>query len=130
MKTMYFIKIDDKAVVGFAKYNGVGLVSAIIDRKGKTDREIEQNFSCRFAAQNAFHDVKGDKMRWNFVWLDYDKVIESNQPALPIPPAPKQKPKLYEIKKQDCGFFVVKHDEELLTEDEVKLALFAKSVNE
>lgn len=130
MKTMYFIKIDDNAVVGFAKHNGVGLVSAVIDRQNKTDRQIEQTFSNRFAAQNAFHDVKGDKMRWNFVWLDYDKVIESNQPVLPIPPAPKAKPKLYEIKKQDTGFLVVKHDEELLTEDEVKLALFAKSANE
>lgn len=130
MKTIYLIKIDNKAVVGFSKYNGVGLVSAVIDRNGKTDRQIEQNFSGRFAAQNAFHDVKGDGVRWNFVWLDYDKVIESNQPVLPIPPAPKTKPKLYEIKKQDSGFFVVKHDEELLTEDEVKLALFAKSANE
>lgn len=130
MKTMYFIKVGDKAVVGFAKYNGVNLVSAVIDRKGKTDRQIEQSFSQRFAAQNAYHDVKGDNLRWNFVWLDYDKVIESNQPVLPIPPVPKSKPKLYEIKKQDTGFLVVKHDQELLDEDEVKLALFAKSANE
>lgn len=129
MKTVYFIKIDDKAVVGFAKHNGVGLVSAVIDRKGKTDREIEQSFSGRFAAQNGFHGVKGDGARWNFVWLDYDKVIKSNQPELPIP-QPKVKPKLYEIKKQDSGFLVVKHDQELLDEDEVKMALFAKSANE
>ena len=129
MKTIYLIKIDNKAVVGFSKYNGVGLASAVIDRKGKTDRQIEQSFSARFAAQNGFHGVKGDGVHWNFVWLDYDKVIKSNQPELPIP-QPKVKPKLYEIQKQDSGFFVVKHDQELLDEDEVKLALFAKSANE
>lgn len=129
MKTLYLIKIDNKAVVGFSKYNGVGLVSAVIDRKGKTDRQIEQSFSGRFAAQNAFHDVKGDRVHWNFVWLDYDKVIKSNQPELPIP-QPKVKPKLYEIQKQNDGFLVVKHEQELLDEDEVKLALFAKSANE
>lgn len=129
MKTLYLIKIDNKAVVGFSKYNGVGLVSAVIDRKGESDRQIEQNFSARFAAQNAFHGVKGDRVHWSFVWLDYDKVIKSNQPELPIP-QPKVKPKLYEIQKQNDGFLVVKHDQELLDEDEVKLALFAKSANE
>ena len=66
--------------------------------------------------------------------MDYDKVITCNKLEFPakeffVPAKKSSKPKIYEIQNKDGGFLVVKHDHELLDEDEVKLKLFEKSVN-
>ena len=136
-KVMYFIKVG-KGVVGFAMQNGVSLVSSLIDSTNMSKREIERNFVARFAAQRIFAIGKGNSdggLHWEFEWLDYDKVITCNLFQLPLEQTTKpvkktSKPKIYEIQNKDGGFFVVKHDKELLDEDEVKLKLFEKSVNE
>lgn len=131
---MYLIKVGD-GVTGFAMQSGVGLLSSMINAKGMTKRQIESNFVSRFAAQRLYAVGKGKSdggVHWEFVWLDYDKVITcGNQQEFSIekPVVKSCKPKIYEIKEKDNGFLVVKHDQELLDEDEVKLKLFEKSVN-
>lgn len=133
-KVMYLIKVGD-GVTGFAMQSGVGLLSSMINAKGMTKRQIESNFVSRFAAQRLYAVGKGKSdggVHWEFVWLDYDKVITcGNQQEFFIekPAVKSGKPKIYEIKEKDNGFLVVKHDQELLDEDEVKLKLFEKSVN-
>lgn len=133
-KVMYLIKVGD-GVTGFAMQNGVGLLSSMINAKGMTKRQIESNFVARFAAQRLYAVGKGKSdggVHWEFIWLDYDKVITcGNQQEFFIekPVVKSCKPKIYEIKEKDNGFLVVKHDQELLDEDEVKLKLFEKSVN-
>lgn len=133
-KVIYFIKVGD-GVTGFAVQNGVGLLSSMINAKGMTKRQIESNFVSRFAAQRLYAVGRGKSdggVHWEFVWLDYDKVITcGNQQEFFIekPVVKSCKPKIYEIKEKDNGFLVVKHDQELLDEDEVKLKLFEKSVN-
>ena len=133
-KVIYFIKVGN-GVLGFAIQNGVGLLSSMIDATGMKKRDIETNFVARFAAQRLYAVGKGKSdggVHWEFEWLDYDKVINcGNQQEFFIekPAVKSGKPKIYEIKEKDSGFLVVKHDQELLDEDEVKLKLFEKSVN-
>ena len=131
-RVMYLMRVGN-GVVGFALIKGVSMVISMVDASKETTRSIERNFVSRFSAQRIFAVGNGQAdggKHWEFVWLDYNNVIKSNQPDLPLETKKSGKPKIYEIQNKDGGFMVIKHDQELLDEDEVKLKLFAKSVNE
>lgn len=123
-KVMYLIKVGD-GVTGFAMQSGVGLLSSMINAKGMTKRQIESNFVSRFAAQRLYAVGKGKSdggVHWEFVWLDYDKVITcGNQQEFFIekPAVKSGKPKIYEIKENGNEYSLIKHEKELLTSDEV-----------
>lgn len=129
-KIMYLIRVQ-QGVIGFADENGLGLGSFIIDTGKETRRSIEQKFVSRFSSQR--HNIKGKNHfvdgRWEFVWLDFNTIAKLEQPDLDLPEVKnKSKSKIYEIVNQDKGFLIVKHDKELLDEDEVKERLFENSV--
>ena len=126
MKTkIHLLRVDDKVVVGFAKYGNFGLASAIIGTGNLTKREIEAKMTTRFHSQMHQLKLKGIKDSFGgfvFEWLNYDNVIGSSNHLLSC----SSKPKIYSIEEKDGRFKVVKCESELLDEDEVKVELLKR----
>lgn len=118
---------------------GVPLASAVLHGKGMSRGEVERAVRDRFHSQ--FHNDKANaklvdrkRLNWEIRWIDPKEAAELGRAERPVQEplmdiAPKRKPKIYEVLDDGKGLRLIRHDAELLDEDEAKLKLFEMAVN-
>ena len=140
MINIILVKHDDKNYTAFGKRDGVMLSSVLHLQEKASKKEIERILSVRFGSQAVKVRKDGINMAnvrsrniYNFQWVDFESIENwINKPLkLTVTPEVKNtKPKLYEIKSHpNGGLTLIKHDNELLDEDEAKIKLFEAAAN-
>lgn len=143
MINIIVVKHDDKNYTAFGKREGVVLSSTVHLEEPESKRQIEKMLSVRFGSQTVKARTDGIDIKkstgkgiYNFQWVDFESVENWLNKPLDLPAAPaapvvkKAKPKLYEVQiNPNGGLTLIKHEKELLDEDEAKIRLFEAAVN-
>lgn len=140
MINIIVVKHDDKNYTAFGKREGATLSSTIHLEEPESKRQIEKILSVRFGSQIVKARTDGVNIKkstgkgiYNFQWVDFESVENWINKPLDLPAAPvvkKAKPKLYEVQiNPNGGLTLIKHEKELLDEDEAKIRLFEAAVN-
>lgn len=119
---------------------GKPLASAVRCKGNDSRKHIENQILNRFASQwmEWKHKgvqqakVSGARVGFAIYWIDQRAIIDlalGSAPQQQMMPITSRKPKLYEVTVVEGGLKLIKHDAELLDEDEAKLKLFERAVN-
>lgn len=143
--TIIMMNLGDGVVSGFGYLDGIPAGSCILSRNRddmpQTQTDLEKMMKTRLYSQVVEWQKYGKKRRangksvgWNIVWIDPQDVIDlaynSKPVQIPLLNEPiKAKPKIYEVLDDGNGLRLIKHDKELLDEDEAKIKLFETAVN-
>lgn len=141
MKNVFFISNLGKDVYMAWGYREDMPMATVVRCKESLSRdEIEQMVWGRFAVQfmewkyrgYSQKSKKGTRLDHSFLWVDAETINETVLAGAPqqLPLIDtNRKPKIYEVAVVDGGLKLIKHDAELLDEDEAKLKLFERAVN-
>lgn len=143
--TIVMMDLGDGVVSGFGYLDGIPAGSCILSRNRDdmphTQQDLEKMMKLRLYSQviewqkhGKKRHGKGKRMEWDIVWVDPQDVIvlaHNGKPVqIPLLSEPiKSKPKIYEVVDDGNGLRLIKHDKELLDEDEAKIKLFETAVN-
>ena len=145
---VYVISVGKGIYTAMDWYFGVPVSTSLLYRKETKKKTIEKDIMCRFRSQVAVwktyglrHEKLDGRVAWSFKYIDFDQFIKMYPQAvvnMPFDNTGKKEvsssnglKKLYEITQGENGEYIVKkHDEELLDENQVKLILFQKVVNQ
>ena len=145
---IYVISVGKGIYTAMGWYFGVPVSTSLLYRKETKKKTIEKDIISRFRSQVAVwktrglhHEKPAGRVAWNFKYIDFDQFIKMYLQAvvnMPFDNTDKKEvsssnglKKLYEITQGEYGEYIVKkHDEELLDENQVKLVLFQKVVNQ
>lgn len=143
--TIIMMNLGDGIVSGFGYLDGIPTGSCILSRNRndmpQKQKDLEKMMKTRLYSQVVEWQKYGKKrladgkrMEWNIVWIDPQDVIDlayNGKPVqIPLLNEPiKAKPKIYEVLDDGNGLRLIKHDKELLDEDEAKIKLFETAVN-
>lgn len=144
--TIVMMNLGDGVVSGFGYLDGIPAGSCILSRNRddmpQTQNDLEKMMKARLYSQVIEWQKYGKKrsanrkrMEWDIVWVDpqdvMDLVNNGNKPVqIPLLSEPiESKPKIYEVVDDGNGLRLIKHDKELLDEDEAKIKLFETAVN-
>lgn len=139
------INLGDGVVSGFGYLDGIPAGSCILSRNRddmpQAQKDLEKMMKVRLYSQVIEWQKYGKKLsanrervEWDIVWVDPQDVIDlanNGKPVqIPLLNEPiKAKPKIYEVLDDGNGLRLIKHDKELLDEDEAKIKLFETAVN-
>lgn len=143
--TIIMINLGDGVVSGFGYLDGIPAGSCILSRNRddmpQAQKDLEKMMKVRLYSQVIEWQKYGKKLsanrervEWDIVWVDPQDVIDlanNGKPVqIPLLNEPiKAKPKIYEVLDDGNGLRLIKHDKELLDEDEAKIKLFETAVN-
>lgn len=143
--TIIMMNLGDGVVSGFGYLDGIPAGSCILSRNRddmpQTQQDLEKMMKARLYSQviewqkyGKKRLTNGKRMEWDIVWVDPLAVIDlanNGKPVqIPLMSEPiKSKPKIYEVVDDGNGLRLIKHDKELLDEDEAKIKLFETAVN-
>ena len=143
--TIIMMNLGDGVVSGFGYLDGIPVGSCILSRNRddmpQTQKDLERTMRTRMYSQviewqkyGKKRPANGKHMEWNIMWIDPKDVIDlanNGKPVqIPLLNEPiKAKPKIYEVLDDGNGLRLIKHDKELLDEDEAKIKLFETAVN-
>lgn len=139
------MNLGDGVVSGFGYLDGIPVGSCILSRNRddmpQNQKDLEKMMKARLYSQVIEWQKYGKKRLatgectgWKIVWVDPQDVIDlvyNGKPVqIPLLAEPiKSKPKIYEVIDDGNGLRLIKHDKELLDEDEAKIKLFETAVN-
>lgn len=139
------MNLGDGVVSGFGYLDGIPVGSCILSRNRddmpQTQKDLEKMMKVRLYSQviewqkyGKKRLANGKRMEWDIVWVDPQDVIvlaNKGKPVqIPLLTEPiKSKPKIYEVVDDGNGLCLIKHEKELLDEDEAKIKLFETAVN-
>lgn len=139
------MNLGDGVVSGFGYLDGIPVGSCILSRNRddmpQTQKDLEKMMKVRLYSQviewqkyGKKRIANGKRMEWDIVWVDPQDVIvlaNNGKPVqIPLLSEPiKSKPKIYEVVDDGNGLRLIKHEKELLDEDEAKIKLFETAVN-
>lgn len=143
--TIVMMNLGDGIVSGFGYLDGIPAGSCILSRNRddmpQTQTDLEKMMKIRLYSQVVEWQKYGKKrrangkhMEWEIMWVDPQDVMvlaRNGKPVqIPLMEEPiKSKPKIYEVVDDGNGLRLIKHDKELLDEDEAKIKLFETAVN-
>ena len=139
------MNLGDGVVSGFGCLDGIPAGSCILSRNcddmPQTQTDLEKMMRVRLCSRviewqkyGKKRSANGKRVEWDIVWVDPQDVIDlanNGKPVqIPLLSEPiKSKPKIYEVVDDGNGLRLIKHDKELLDEDEAKIKLFETAVN-
>lgn len=139
------MNLGDGVVSGFGYLDGIPVGSCILSRNRddmpQNQKDLEKMMKVRLYSQviewqkyGKKRLANGKRMEWDIVWVDPQNVIvlaNNGKPVqIPLLSEPiKSKPKIYEVVDDGNGLRLIKHEKELLDEDEAKIKLFETAVN-
>ena len=143
--TIIMMNLGDGVVSGFGYLDGLPVGSCILSRNRddmpQTQKDLEKMMRGRMYSQviewqkyGKKRPANGKRMEWSIMWIDPQDVIDlanNGKPVqIPLLNEPiKAKPKIYEVLDDGNGLRLIKHEKELLDEDEAKFKLFETAVN-
>lgn len=143
--TIIMMNLGDGVISGFGYVDGIPVGSCILSRNRddmpQTQKDLEKMMRTRLYSQviewqkyGKKRRATGVRMEWDIMWIDPKDVIDlannGNPVQIPLLNEPiKAKPKIYEVLDDGNGLRLIKHDKELLDEDEAKIKLFETAVN-
>lgn len=143
--TIIMMNLGDGVVSGFGYLDGIPVGSCILSRNRddmpQTQKDLEKMMRTRLYSQVIEWKKYGKKrpadrkrMEWSIMWIDPQDVIDLANNGKPVQiqllnEPIKAKPKIYEVVDDGNGLRLIKHDKELLDEDEAKIKLFETAVN-
>lgn len=143
--TIVMMNLGDGVVSGFGYLDGIPAGSCILSRNRddmpQNQQDLEKMMKSRMYSQVIEWQKYGKKrpanrkhMEWDIMWIDPQDVIDlanNGKPVqIPLLNEPiKAKPKIYEVLDDGNGLRLIKHEKELLDEDEAKIKLFETAVN-